>query len=70
MTLMNDVFREFLDDFVIVYLDDILIYSKTREEHLQHLHQVLQTLRKHHLYAKFSKCEIFKQKVEYLGHYI
>src|SRR6266511_2123677 len=70
MTLMNDVFREFLDDFVIVYLDDILIYSKTREEHLQHLHHVLQTLRKHHLYAKFSKCEIFKQKVEYLGHYI
>lgn len=70
MTLMNDIFREFLDQFVIVYLDDILIYSKTREEHLQHLQQVLQILRKHRLYAKLSKCEILKQKVEYLGHYI
>jgi len=70
MTLMNDIFREFLDKFVVVYLDDILVYSKTKEEHYKHLHQVLNTLRKHKLYAKISKCELFQTKVEYLGHYI
>ena len=58
MTLMNDIFRKYLDDFVIVYLDDILIYSKTKEEHLQHVRLVLETLRKHQLYAKANKCEL------------
>ena len=70
MTLMNDIFREYLDEFVIVYLDDILIYSKTKEEHLKHLWLVLETLKKHKLYAKLKKCELVQQKVEYTGHYI
>jgi hypothetical protein len=60
MTLMNDIFRDYLDKFVIVYLDDILIYSKTKEEHLQHVAVILQTLREHQLYAKLSKCEFIK----------
>jgi len=58
MTLMNDIFREYLDEFVIVYLDDILIYSKTKEEHLKHLCLVLKTLKEHKLYAKLKKCEL------------
>jgi hypothetical protein len=70
MTLMNDIFREYLDKFVIVYLDDILIYSKTKEEHMQHLHKVLNTLREHKLYAKIKKCELVQEKVEYTGHFI
>ena len=70
MTMMNDIFRQYLDQFVIVYLDDILIYSKTKEEHWQHVQKVLETLRKHQLYAKATKCEFFQEKVEYLGHYI
>jgi len=70
MTLMNDIFREYLDKFVVVYLDDILIYSRTKDEHLKHIHIVLQTLRKHQLYAKAKKCELFRKKVEYVGHFI
>ena len=70
MTLMNDIFHEYLDEFVVVYLDDILIYSKTKEDHLKHLRKVLSKLREHRLYAKLKKCELFKNKVEYLGHYI
>ena len=57
MDLMNRVFKEFLDQFVIVFIDDILVYSKSPEEHEVHLENVLQTLREHALYAKFSKCE-------------
>ncbi|KAL4027795.1 hypothetical protein IC575_010985 [Cucumis melo] len=57
MDLMNRVFKDFLDSFVIVFIDDILIYSKTEAEHEEHLHQVLETLRANKLYAKFSKCE-------------
>ena len=56
--LINNIFREYLDKFVVVYLDDILIYSRTREEHLQHVRIVLKTLRKHKLYAKAKKCEL------------
>ncbi|KAL4038304.1 hypothetical protein IC575_001918 [Cucumis melo] len=59
MDLMNRVFREFLDTFVIVFIDDILIYSKTEVEHEEHLRMVLQTLRDNKLYAKFSKCEVW-----------
>ncbi|KAL4032812.1 hypothetical protein IC575_005894 [Cucumis melo] len=59
MDLMNRVFREFLDTFVIVFIDDILIYSKTEAEHEKHLRMVLQTLRDNKLYAKFSKCEFW-----------
>src|SRR5437868_1229306 len=70
MTLMNNIFQPYLDKFVIVYLDDILIYSKTKEEHLKHVHIILETLRKHQLYAKLAKCEFIKQRVEYTGHFI
>ena len=57
MDLMNQVFRPFLDRFVIVFVDDILVYSRSAEEHVMHLRLVLQTLREHQLYAKFSKCK-------------
>ena len=57
MDLTNRVFREFIDSFVIVFIDEILIYSKTKEEHEQHLRLTLQVLRQHQLYAKFSKRE-------------
>lgn len=69
-TLMNNIFRPHLDEFVMVYLDDILIYSKTRKEHLKHLRIVLDTLRKEKLYGKLSKCHFMTQEVEYLGHII
>ena len=59
-----------LDSFVIVYLDDILIYSRYLATHKAHLHQVLQTLRRHQLFAKESKCELFRNSVEFLGHHI
>ncbi|KAA0036185.1 reverse transcriptase [Cucumis melo var. makuwa] len=68
--LMNKVFREFLDTFVIVFIDDILIYSKTEVEHEEHLRMVLQTLRDNKLYAKFSKCEFFLKQVSFLGHVV
>ena len=67
---MNGVFREYLDKFVILYLDDILIYSKSEEEHEQHLRMVLQVLRENILYAKISKCIIYQKKIHYLGHII
>ena len=69
MTLMNNIFQLYLDKFVIVYLDDILIYSKTKEKHLKHVHIILETLRKHQIYAKLSKYEFIKQRVEYTGHF-
>ncbi|KAL4026107.1 hypothetical protein IC575_014531 [Cucumis melo] len=70
MDLMNRVFREFLDTFVIVFIDDILIYSKTEAEHEKHLRMVLQTLRDNKLYAKFSKCEFWLKQVSFLGHVV
>ncbi|KAL0559002.1 hypothetical protein IC582_003591 [Cucumis melo] len=70
MDLMNRVFREFLDTFVIVFIDDILIYSKTEAEHEKHLCMVLQTLRDNKLYAKFSKCEFWLKQVSFLGHVV
>ncbi|KAA0059723.1 pol protein [Cucumis melo var. makuwa] len=70
MDLMNRVFKDFLDSFVIVFIDDILIYSKTEAEHEEHLHQVLETLRANKLYAKFSKCEFWLRKVTFLGHVV
>src|SRR3954463_13948166 len=60
---MNSIFMEYLDKFVVVYLDDILIYSKNKEEHTQHLRLVLMKLREHRLYAKFSKCEFWLPEV-------
>ncbi|KAL0539843.1 hypothetical protein IC582_024064 [Cucumis melo] len=70
MDLMNRVFREFLDTFVIVFIDDILIYSKTEAKHEKHLRMVLQTLRDNKLYAKFSKCEFWLKQVSFLGHVV
>jgi RNase H-like domain found in reverse transcriptase/Integrase zinc binding domain/Reverse transcriptase (RNA-dependent DNA polymerase)/Chromo (CHRromatin Organisation MOdifier) domain len=70
MRLMNEIFREFLDKTVIVYLDDVLIYSKTRKDHKRDLCEVLEILRKHKLYAKLSKCEFFKDRLKFLGHII
>ena len=68
--LMNSVFMPELDKFIVAFIDDILIYSKTEEEHSQHLHIVLQHLREHQLYAKFSKCEFWLKVVPFLGHVI
>ncbi len=69
-TLMNDIFREWLDDFVVVYIDDILIYSGSLEEHAKHLRKVFQMLRENNLYAKLEKCEFGVTKVDFLGHRI
>ncbi|GJW13084.1 putative reverse transcriptase domain-containing protein [Tanacetum coccineum] len=68
--LMNIVCRPYLDKFVIVFIDHILIYSKTREEHVEHLRLVLELLKKEKLYAKFSKCEFWLRKVRFLRHMI
>ncbi|KAL4353163.1 hypothetical protein GQ457_06G009160 [Hibiscus cannabinus] len=57
MDLMNWIFKPYLDKFVVVFIDDILIYSRNKDEHVEHLRTVLQTLREHQLFAKFSKCE-------------
>jgi hypothetical protein len=70
MQVMNDVLRPFLDDFVIVYLDDILIFSKSREEHIEHVKKVLDVLRKEQLFLKLSKCEFGKTSLIYLGHIV
>jgi hypothetical protein len=70
MYLMNSVFMLELDKFVIVFIDDILIYSKNLEDHARHLHIILQRLREHYLYAKFSKCEFCLDTVKFLGHTI
>ncbi|KAI3494636.1 hypothetical protein L1887_40553 [Cichorium endivia] len=70
MDLMNRVCRPFLDKFVIVFIDDILIYSRSKEEHGQHLRLILELLRKEKLYAKFSKCEFWIRKVDFLGHVV
>jgi hypothetical protein len=70
MNLMNKVFMKFLNKFVVVFIDDILVYSKTEEEHIEHLRLVLGTLREHQLYAKFSKCEFWLKEVGFLGHVI
>jgi hypothetical protein len=70
MFLMNKVFMEYLDKFVVVFIDDILIYSKTKEEHEEHLRCVLQKLREQQLYAKFSKCDFWLKEVSFFGHII
>ena len=70
MDLMNRVFKEYLEKFVIVFIDDILIYSRDREEHVEHLRVVLQILKEHRLYAKFSKCEFWLENIQFLGHMI
>jgi len=70
MALMNRVFQPYLDKFVVVFIDDILVYSNSFEEHEEHLRQTLQTLRDHQLYAKLSKCEFWLKRVTFLGHVI
>ena len=70
MQLMNETFRDALDRFVLAFLDDILVFSKTREEHVKHVREVLTRLRKQKLYAKLSKCEFFQNQVGFLGHQI
>jgi hypothetical protein len=70
MYLMNKVFMEYLDKFVVVFIDDILIYSRSEGEYEEHLHLVLQKFREHRLYAKLSKCEFWMKQVAFLGHII
>ena len=70
MDLMHWVFQPYLDQFVAVFVDDILIYSKYEEEHEDHLRVVLQVLRYHQLYAKFRKCEFWITEVKFLGHVV
>jgi hypothetical protein len=70
MYLMNKVFMEYLDKFIVVFIYDILIFSKTEEEHEKHLRLVLEKLRSNQLYAKFSRCEFWLTEVAFLGHAI
>jgi len=70
MDYMNKIFRPSLDQFVVVFIDDILIYSESWEEHAQHLRVVLEILREHQLYGKLSKCEFWLDEVQFLGHVI
>jgi hypothetical protein len=70
MSLMNGVFHEYLDKFIQVFIDDILIYSRMTEEHDEHLCLVLQCLQEHKLYGKLSKCSFYQSRIHYLGHVI
>ena len=70
MDLMHRMFQPYLDQFVVVFVDDILIYSQSEWEHEYHLRIVLQLLRDHHLYAKFSKCKFWLTEVRFLGHVV
>jgi hypothetical protein len=70
MYLMNKIFMDYLDKFVVVFIDEILIYSVNEEEHEEHLRLVLQKLRENELYAKFTKCEFWLKEVSFLGHII
>ena len=70
MDLMHRVFQPYLDLFIVVFMDEILIYSKSEEDHEGHLRIVLQTLREHQLYAKFGKCKFWLTKVRFLGHMV
>jgi hypothetical protein len=70
MRVMNDVFRPYIDDFVIIYLDDILIFSRRWEDHIKHVKTVLELLKKEKLYVKLSKCEFGKTSMVYLGYIV
>jgi hypothetical protein len=70
MNLMNKVFMEYLDQFVVVFIDDILVYSSNEETHEDHLRLVLQKLRDNQLYAKFLKCDFWLKEVVFLGHIV
>ena len=70
MDMMNRVFKDYLDKFVIVFIDDILVYSQSKNEHEEHLRLTLQKLKQKQLYAKFKKCEFWLEKVAFLGHIV
>jgi hypothetical protein len=70
MYLMSKVFMEYLDKFVVVFINDILVYSRSEEEHEEHLHLALHKLQEQRLYAKLRKCEFWMKKVAFLGHVI
>ena len=70
MDLMHRVFQPYLDQFVVVFVDDILIYSKTKEDHEDHLRIVLQALKEHQLYSKSSKCKFYLTEVKFFGHVV
>ena len=70
MDLMNSVSQNYLDSFVIFFIDDILVYSKNEGDHMGHLRVVLQTLKGHQLFAKYIKCEFWLRSVTFLGHII
>jgi hypothetical protein len=70
MYLMNRVFMEYLDKFVVVFIDDILVYARSEEEHKEHVCLALQKLRENRLYAKLSKCEFWMKQVAFSGHII
>jgi hypothetical protein len=70
MDMMNKVFMDYLDKFIVMIIDGILVYSKSEEEHEEHLHLVLQKLQDHRLYAKLSKCEFWMKQVSFLSHVI
>ena len=70
MALMNMIFAPCLDQFTVVFIDDVLVYSRSRDEHVEHLRSSLQILRNNQLYAKLSKCEFWLEQVSFLGHTI
>ena len=70
MDMMNSLFRPYLDQFIVVFIDDILVYFRDEQEHEQHLKIVLQTLREKKLYAKLSKCDFWLNEVSFLGHIV
>ena len=70
MDLMNRVFKPYLNHFVVVFIDDILVYSKNKEEHEKHLHVILQTIREHQIFAKLNKCEFWLYQISFLGHVV
>ena len=67
---MNSILSKYLDKCVIVFIDDILVYLRNEQEHEEHLRVVLQILREHKLYAKFSKCDFYKDKIQYFGYIV
>ncbi|CAN4115730.1 unnamed protein product [Withania somnifera] len=70
MDLMYRVLKPYLDSFMIVFIDDILVYSRSKSDHERHLVVILRTLREHKLYAKFSKCEFWLESIAFLGHIV
>jgi len=70
MRLMNEVFHDYLDSFVIIFIDDILVYSRSAEEHREHLWKVLGRLREQRFFSKFSKCKFWQREIGFLGHRI